>query len=193
MKKLYFINRWVLPLLAVSVMAGSSCSDDSTEGGGALPSVAIKFDAQLYPLTRTDVNEKFRTAWKSGDAIGVFATEFGSELQSEGNVLNNAKLVYDGASWTLENNPSAKWPSDQPLDFYAYYPYNESFTNPLDITFNILAEQTDADSFAASDLMLARTIGVARGATVCMMFYHALTMVDVTFDPMESGNYFHEF
>lgn len=187
MKKLYFINRWVLPLLAVSVMAGSSCSDDSTEGGGALPSVAIKFDAQLYPLTRTDVNEKFRTAWKSGDAIGVFATEFGSELQSEGNVLNNAKLVYDGASWTLENNPSAKWPSDQPLDFYAYYPYNESFTNPLDITFNILAEQTDADSFAASDLMLARTIGVARGATVCMMFYHALTMVDVTFDPMESG------
>lgn len=63
-EKLYFINRWVLPLLAVSVMAGSSCSDDSTEGGGALPSVAIKFDAQLYPLTCTDVNEKFRAAWK---------------------------------------------------------------------------------------------------------------------------------
>lgn len=33
-----------------------------------------------------------------GDAIGVFATAFGSELQSEGNVLNNAKLVYDGTS-----------------------------------------------------------------------------------------------
>mgnify|MGYP001785450338 CR=1 FL=1 len=190
MKKFNIISRWMLPVVAASVMvlAGSSCSESSSEEEGpALPSVAIKFDAQLYPLTRTDLNEKFRTSWKAGDAIGVFATTFGSELQSEGNVLNNAKLVYDGSSWTLDNNPQAQWPSDQPLDFYAYYPYNESFTNPLDITFNVQSEQGDADSFAASNLMLARTIGVARGATVCMMFYHALTLVDVVFEPMAAG------
>lgn len=190
MKKFNIISRWMLPVVAASVMvlAGSSCSESSSEEEGpALPSVAIKFDAQLYPLTRTDLNEKFRTSWKTGDAIGVFATTFGSELQSEGNVLNNAKLVYDGSSWTLDNNPQAQWPSDQPLDFYAYYPYNESFTNPLDITFNVQSEQGDADSFAASNLMLARTIGVARGATVCMMFYHALTLVDVVFEPLAAG------
>lgn len=190
MKKFNIISRWMLPVVAASVMvlAGSSCSESSSEEEGpALPSVAIKFDAQLYPLTRTDLNEKFRTSWKTGDAIGVFATTFGSELQSEGNVLNNAKLVYDGSSWTLDNNPQAQWPSDQPLDFYAYYPYNESFTNPLDITFNVQSEQGDADGFAASNLMLARTIGVARGATVCMMFYHALTLVDVVFEPLAAG------
>lgn len=190
MKKFNIISRWMLPVVAASVMvlAGSSCSESSSEEEGpALPSVAIKFDAQLYPLTRTDLNEKFRTSWKTGDAIGVFATTFGSELQSEGNVLNNAKLVYDGSSWTLDNNPQAQWPSDQPLDFYAYYPYNESFTNPLDITFNVQSEQGDADSFAASNLMLARTIGVARGTTVCMMFYHALTLVDLSFPPLDAG------
>lgn len=181
MKKFNIISRWMLPLVALSVMAVSSCSESSEEA--ALPSVAIQFDAQLYPLTRTDLNEKFQTSWKRGDAIGVFATPFGSELQSEGNVLNNAKLVYDGTTWTLEGNASAQWPSDQALDFYAYYPYDERFTNPLDITFTIQSEQTDADSFASSNLMLARTIGVARGATVCMMFYHALSLVDVTFDP----------
>lgn len=100
MKKFNIISRWMLPVVAASVMvlAGSSCSESSSEEEGpALPSVAIKFDAQLYPLTRTDLNEKFRTSWKAGDAIGVFATTFGSELQSEGNVLNNAKLVYDGS------------------------------------------------------------------------------------------------
>lgn len=185
MKKFNIISRWMLPLVALSVMAVPSCSESSEET--ALPSVAIQFDAQLYPLTRTDLNEKFQTSWKRGDAIGVFATTFGSELQSEGNVLNNAKLVYDGTSWTLEGNASAEWPSDQALDFYAYYPYDERFTNPLDITFTIQSEQTDADSFASSDLMLARTIGVARGATVCMMFYHALSLVDVTFTPLDAG------
>ena len=54
-------------------------------------------------------------------------------------MLQNAKLVYDGSSWTLENNPAAQWPTDYPMDFYAYYPYDENVTNPLDITFNILA------------------------------------------------------
>lgn len=175
----------MLSLLVASVMVAPSCSDDPE--GESLPKVAIEFDAQLYPLTRTELNDRFRTSWKTGDAIGVFATAFGSELQSDGNVLQNAKLVYDGSSWTLENNPAAQWPTDYPMDFYAYYPYDENVTNPLDITFNIQAEQTDADSFAASDLMLARTIGVARGATVCLMFYHALSLVDVTFTPLEEG------
>lgn len=97
MRKVNIISRWMLPLVAVFVMAGSSCSENSEET--SLPSVAIKFDAQLYPLTRTDLNEKFQLSWdRGGDAIGVFATAFGSELQSEGNVLNNAKLVYDGTS-----------------------------------------------------------------------------------------------
>lgn len=186
MKKFNIISRWMLPLVALSVMAVPSCSESSEET--ALPSVAIQFDAQLYPLTRTDLNEKFQTSWKRGDAIGVFATTFGSELQSEGNILNNAKLVYDGTSWTLEGNASAEWPSGQALDFYAYYPYDERFTNPLDITFTIQSKQTDADSFASSDLMLARTLGVARGATVCMMFYHALSLVDVTFDPIDADS-----
>ena len=184
MRKVNIISRWMLPLVAVSVMAGSSCSENSEET--SLPSVAIKFDAQLYPLTRTDLNEKFQLSWDRGDAIGVFATPFGSELQSEGNVLNNAKLVYDGTSWTLEGDASAQWPSDEDLDFYAYYPYDERCTNPLDITFNIQSEQADTESFASSNLMLARTIGVARGATVCMMFYPALTLVDVNFAPIDS-------
>ncbi len=101
-------------------------------------------------------------------------------------MLNNAKLVYDGTSWTLEGDASAQWPSDEDLDFYAYYPYDERCTNPLDITFNIQSEQADTESFASSNLMLARTIGVARGATVCMMFYPVLTLVDVNFAPIDS-------
>lgn len=96
----------MLSLLVASVMVAPSCSDDPE--GESLPKVAIEFDAQLYPLTRTELNDRFRTSWKTGDAIGVFATAFGSELQSDGNVLQNAKLVYDGSSWTLENNPAAQ-------------------------------------------------------------------------------------
>lgn len=82
----------------------------------------------------------------------------------------------------LSGPPTIPW-----ISTHIIYPYDENVTNPLDITFNIQAEQTDADSFAASDLMLARTIGVARGATVCLMFYHALSLVDVTFTPLEEG------
>lgn len=50
----------MLSLLVASVMVAPSCSDDPE--GELLPKVAIEFDAQLYPLTRTELNDRFRTS-----------------------------------------------------------------------------------------------------------------------------------
>lgn len=60
MKKVRLISRWMLSLLVASVMVAPSCSDDPE--GESLPKVAIEFDAQLYPLTRTELNDRFRTS-----------------------------------------------------------------------------------------------------------------------------------
>ena len=60
MKKGRLISRWMLSLLVASVMVAPSCSDDPE--GESLPKVAIEFDAQLYPLTRTELNDRFRTS-----------------------------------------------------------------------------------------------------------------------------------
>lgn len=122
-----------------------------------------------------------KSAFAEGDSIGIFAVERTMEEtaalpSTRPGRANNAKWVRDAAgNW----NPATvadriTWSqSGTRMDFYAYYPYDPSLTDPSSILLN-LTRQT-----AASDVLRAvNTQGLTKGE-VLFSFDHVLSRIDV--------------
>lgn len=124
---------------------------------------------------------------EDGDEIGVFAVASGTALSAtaSGNYIHNAKLTYNGSSWTQAE--PLYWPRTAEnitaLDFYAYYPYNASVADPTAIAFSVKADQGGTTSgksnYDLSDLLTAKSTCNAKGSAVQLTFSHALAMVQV--------------
>lgn len=177
---------WLSLLLTVAV----SCSEKQETGQccGTYDGKVIEFDVRLFPLTRAGVDEDYYAHWEEGDAIGLFAVEFGKELSSSGNVLDNAKLVFDGEKWLLNEDPDALWPENNALDFYAYYPYDSSVTDPTALSFSVSLDQENLVDFNHSNLMTGQIRGLAYGAPVVLMMSHVFSLVEVTYPLLRHGN-----
>ncbi len=142
--------------------------------------------------TRTSTGADFRTVFKDGDEIGIFAVRHAAgatgsvlDLKADGtNFINNAKLTYVESTntWTPANSICFPNNSDV-LDFYAYYPYDATATNPTNIAFRVKTNQSITSNYAASDLLTARNnnsgTGYSKGQTVSLTFAHILAMVQV--------------
>lgn len=185
MKIIDFILFIVIALFSVSC---DRAEVPDPEGPDTPDDVALVFNVDIFPISRAEVDNSFNTVWAAGDAIGVFATPFGEELTSENCLISNAKLVYDGSTWTLDGDSESVWPGQDALDFYAYYPYDESYTDPLNLKFNVNSDQSEESAYSSGNLMLAKVSGVARGAVVSLMFRHTMCLVNVSFPALESGN-----
>ena len=183
-----------------SLFTLSSCSEDDlggepgkgNNGNGGDIRFEIGFAGQTSaggPQTRAATLSDFTSKFENGDEIGIFAVANGDPLAASGNPIHNVKLTY---TETTPGNPStgswsgpAYWPTSASgitsLDFYAYYPYDASATNPQDIAFNIATDQSAAADHNKSDLLTAKTAnkGKTDGA-VPLTFSHALAMVQVS-------------
>lgn len=146
----------------------------------------IEFAIGFAPQTRVSTAADFISAWEDGDEIGVFAVADGQALSAtaSGNHIHNVKLTYssaDGGKWTTAASLYFKGAQ---MDFYAYYPYDEAATNPLNITFNVQADQSAAANYNRSDLLSASAVNVAKGTPVTLTFWHKLALVQVEVDPV---------
>ena len=62
-----------------------------------------------------------------GDGIGVFACYSGPTAAGQSfdpNFMNNQLVKFNGSAWTY--SPVKYWPTNGTLEFYGYFPYNES-------------------------------------------------------------------
>ena len=137
----------------------------------------MKFSAE-YPTTRATA-----TAFESGDAMGVYVSQYDGEeaapLQVSGNYANNVKSTFDGSKWV--NSPAIYW-ADGKFDVFAYYPYDKpasvdeyKFTVALDQS---TAETADALSgYEASDFLWAKATGISKMDAVPLTFKHGLSKV----------------
>jgi len=124
------------------------------------------------PVSRTD----FITHFTQGDSIGVFAVPANQPLSASGNLIQNAKLTFDGNTW----QGNVKWePEVESLDFYAYFPYDSKITDPTDFKFAVKENQSNLADFSSSDLMSAKQTAVIRGNTVNLNFTHVLSLIQV--------------
>lgn len=142
---------------------------------------------QTDPPTRVATDTKFNNTWENGDEIGIFAVNHGEQLAALGNYIHNVKLTHTDGAWTASEE--IYWPvGGKKLDFYAYYPYNETVSAPTAIAFSVHSDQsattniggTEKSSYSLSGLLTAKAEKRGKGETVQLSFTHALAMVQVS-------------
>lgn len=112
--------------------------------------------------TRAVTDETFTTTFEAGDQIGLFAMKDGSVWEE----WNNVPVTYtETGAWDLGGRELLYGTEQTGVTYYAYYPYEEgktfssgsmeSFFSSLASDWMPAADQSDAEKFAAADLMVA--------------------------------------
>lgn len=159
MKKLLFIA-FAAALTMVSCQRNEPVSTTAQPG-----EVKFTTNIQTYTVKATDVS------FENGDEVGVFA---GSPINKA-----NVKALVSGTS--LIPVTPIKWVegSNEVVNFYAYYPYQEGAGKIFD--FYVKADQT-GKGYTQSDLMLAATMSAPKETAVALNFAHALSKVVIKID-----------
>ena len=194
-------------LIAFSFLFIMSCAnndiagidnDISTRGDYIHFEINFAGGGSAVPQLRAATDAEFNSTWEDGDAVGIFAvrrtsgdTGSLSAIAAE-NYYNNAKLTYsaDDDEWTTIEGLYFPQNGDV-LDFYAYYPYDASATDPTSIVFNASTDQHlqtgGKSNYNLSDFMIAKSDNSGNGysksaGVVSLTFSHALAMVQVKMD-----------
>lgn len=167
-------------ILALALLT-SSCSDECMhEEVATATDNAICFTFDKPATTRTLLSENYESTWQIGDEVGVYAAVTGGTLSATAseNFLHNVKLTYDGTTWQPEEK--LYWPNTGgTFDFYAYYPYRASATDPSNIVFSVEANQSTLTSSSQSDLLASEKVTKSAGEIVNLPFQHMLAMVEL--------------
>lgn len=169
MKKIFYIS-----MLALSV----ACSKSGVEADQS----QIRFDLGFTGQTRATAS-----AFESGDVTGLYMSEYDAagnpaSLQISGNAVNNAALMFDGASWTT--SPTLYWDKGVKYDVYGYYPYAAP-TSIDEHKFSVATDQSTAKTanalggYEASDFLWAKQTGVSYPDVVKLSFSHRMSRLVV--------------
>ena len=169
MKK--YINIVALFILSVFLF---SCESEETQINSGRE---IKFI--LSPETRSTQTGAFAV----GDDIGVFAVERTNDAQV-GSISNpkysNVQYRYNGTSFDAVGSKIMY--GGKKYDFYAYSPFNASYTNISQIVHVASTDQTNGTGWISSDLCSAiNTTGIATG-NVPLDFEHKFATVQLRVD-----------
>lgn len=181
-KNIYLIGMFAF-CFCLSACSDEDCLSGQDGTGEADREISIVVSTAGYPVSRST-----ETGFEVGDSIGIFVTKRSEEsvvtaLKASSNYGSNVKWVKTEEGWVpATGRDKLNFPADgSPLDFYAYYPYNRNFTNPLEMVFEVKADQSTKSGLSASDLMMAvNEAGVTEGK-VNLVFKHQLSMVNVEF------------
>lgn len=175
----------VLPL-ALAFIYLTSCSDDPLTDT-PYQCNGIEFSAVIdqQNVSRADDN-----GFADGDRMGVFAVVHPggttATLTADANHVSNVALTYQADKNTWLSATDLYWPdSTTPLDFYAYYPFNNSLNSVDAYPFEVRADQNspsvggDLGGYEASDFLWAKAESVASGTKVSMTLQHRMAGVRV--------------
>lgn len=166
-------------ILATSVITGCNNQQEETVPTDNI----LQLSSQIKAPTRaTDAG------FTTGDKIGLYAVAWTSDVPSApgtltptGNYSDNIMFSSDGAGG-LTSMTDIHYPDGTTqLDLYAYYPWNsEGQASPSGIKINIETDQSVADAYTRSDVMVATTTGISRQKTaVPLAFDHILSKVTI--------------
>lgn len=166
----------ILSMVAISVFALASCSDDDSIDSGNR--AAVQFTSSIANVGNGPRTRAAGSTWDAGDAIGIYMTAADAGLSASTVEADNKKYTTDGSgSFTPASaSETITFPTGGAnADFIAYYPYKKEtivdFKYPVDIT-----SQT---SQAGIDFMYSNNAtGIDNSsATVSLNFKHKLTKV----------------
>lgn len=169
--KMYFKN---LIFALAGALAMTACSNEMEEQlAGGNGGQEVKFTVGIENLSRTTIADgTLKTEFVKGDEIGIFA------YNGESVVSSNIKYTYNGSGWTSDAAIAAQ--DGVQLNYYAYYPYSESVTDPSAINVTVNSDQA-TNGFSKDDVLTAQNTTAEAGATsVSLTFAHAMAMVQVS-------------
>ena len=170
--KMYFKN---LIFALTGALMITACSNEIEEqlAENGKNGQNVKFSIGVENLSRTAIADgTLVTSFEPNDEIGIFAYD-GEKL-----VSSNVKYTYNGSEWTSENAIAAQ--DGVQLNYYAYYPYSESVTDPSAINVTVNSDQA-TNGFSKDDVLTAKNTEAEAGATsVSLTFAHAMAMVQVS-------------
>lgn len=169
--KMYFKN---LIFALAGALAMTACSNEMEEQlAGGNGGQEVKFTVGIENLSRTTIADgTLKTKFVKGDEIGIFA------YNGESVVSSNIKYTYNGSGWTSDAAIAAQ--DGVQLNYYAYYPYSESVTDPSAINVTVNSDQA-TNGFSKDDVLTAKNTEAEAGATsVSLTFAHAMAMVQVS-------------
>ena len=177
-------NMKYLLLLVLSCML-LACSQEDAIIEQSIGKGEIDFVIGMVPQAKASTGADFKTTFEPGDAIGIFAVKrtdpstVAAPAQAD-NYAHNYKYVRQQDGTWKSAEKIIYYPDDNmQLDFYAYYPYRADAADPTAIVFNVAADQSTKDGYAASDLMTARNTSATGQTPVLLRFSHKLSMVQV--------------
>lgn len=145
-----------------------------------LPDVPMSFDLIIPSLNSDNADMSDFSSWENGDVIGVFAVESGLELSGENIILNNLQIVYSDGRWIGGDGKDVMWPPYEEMDFYAYYPYSESNTDPLNVMLSVSSDQSNIEDFGEANVMFSKIENIQRGDEIKMEFTRPVSLIEVS-------------
>ncbi len=174
-KIIYFLTLYCL-FVSCSKQMDLSITEKGYSKGDLQFKVNVRTDTQIKATTRPKTKNDYTTNFTAGDSFGIFAVASGESLGSSNNVIQNAKVTYNGTIWESE----VHWnPNYSALDFYAYYPYNATYVNPMDMNMAVKLNQQQLKDFKESDVMYATKMNVLKGEILELNFAHLFGMFQV--------------
>lgn len=164
------MKRNIILSAALAVVLACGCSkitkSDSLDG-------QISFN-MIYPSVATKVSGN---SFSEDDVISLYASEWINDklqpLMLGGNYFNNEHLSFDGFNWTGER---PLWWSENPCDFYAFYPAFSDVSSIDNHQFHIMLDQDIPGNYEASDLLAAHATHVSReDGNVSLAFSHMMS------------------
>ena len=163
----------VLTMSAIALCLGGCQSDESEQ----IPENdnLMKFDF-TFPGEKTGTMTRATdTSFEIADRVGVFVTGNKQAVESAGNYVTNVALDFDGTKW----NPSTPlyW-NEGIYDAYAYFPYEETITDVMDMPVTVATEQNSGTGYADSDFLWASKKGItASDGVVNLQFSHRMSLM----------------
>ena len=124
----------------------------------------VSFTASMdgYQVKATDIS------FQDGDAVGIYGLEPIDAVNVKATVQGEAVVPTTPIHWELVRSAV----------FVAYYPYDASYGDGLQMSFSVKADQRTYDAYLASDLRGAVTQG-RNGETVALPFRHMLSKLTI--------------
>lgn len=129
------------------------------------------------------------TAFDAGDKIGIYVVRHRPDnapvLSSSGNYADNK--CYDVVNGTslepaTEDDVICTGGSGYVYTVYAYYPYNDTLSDPTNIYGEVKIVQTFGTNFEQSDFMMAQTTCTDESSPINLNFRRKLSRIEVVYD-----------
>lgn len=121
------------------------------------------------------------SGFQENDAMGLYIIVNPSTV-TDTRYVDNAKFTYSTASGFIPSKTIYYPEGNHKCDFYGYYPYRKSAMEKGKSTMEVSVEtnQTEIDSYAASDFLVAKTTGLsATESPVDLLFEHTLCCINI--------------